>query len=279
MRAAHSRGRTAFVAVAAVLILTGCTNLAAIRDFASASAESAQYTKLVRDYVETPTRIVRYVPADQQASWEAIAAQRKDQETRLLVFQAAIEDYMDAVGQLAADQVVAYDASVDALGKAVTNARFASAGEAEAMTGIAKVLVKAATDGWRRRQLRQLIGDGDAPFQTVVAALRTIVERGFGESLENERAAINAHYRTLARESSDKAGIAALQEWQERRLAEVGDRQGAVEAYRAILVKIGEGHGALYENRDHLSSKQVLADMHQYSKDVKKLFNAVRGFK
>jgi hypothetical protein len=279
MRAVPTRGRTTFVAVAALLILTGCTNLAAIRDFASASAESAQYTKLVRDYVETPTRIVRYVPADQQPSWRAIAAQRKDQEPRLLVFQAAIEDYMDAVGQLAADQVVAYDASVDALGKAVTNARFASAGEAEAMTGIAKVLVKAATDGWRRRQLRHLIGESDAPFQAVVAALGTIVERGFGESLENERAAINAHYRTLVRESSDKAGIAALQEWQERRLAEVGERQRAVEAYRAILAKIGEGHGALYKNRDHLSSKQVLADMHRYSKDVKKLFNAVRGLK
>lgn len=262
--------------VVALTLAQGCANLSAIREFADVSTESAQYTRLVTDYVGSPARQKRYQPASQHELLDRIATERAAQGERLLLRHRLIEEYMDALGRLAADETVTYDKKLDALGNAVKGNRFADAKEADAFAAIAKILTKGVADHWRQKQLKELITVSNEPFQVVVDSLRVVVENGFGGDLPNERAAIEKYCGTLIMQSSDKAGIAALREWCDLRLSVIGVRAKAIEAYTQILRKIAEGHQRLYDGRNDLSKELLLRDMNHYSKDLQKLFNTIR---
>lgn len=275
-RIARSRPATVFLLV--VLVLTqGCADLSAIREFANISSESAQYTKLVTDYVESPTRQKRYQPPSQHERLDRIAATRAAQQDRLLLRQSLIEEYMDTLGRLAADEAVTYDKELDALGNAVKEKKLANAKEADAFSAVAKVLVKGVTDHWRQKQLKELIATSNEPFQVVVESLQVFVESGSGGDLLDEKAAIQSYYDTLDRASNDKAGKEALKEWRDLHLAAIDARMKAIESYAQILRKIAEGHQKLYDGRDDFSKELLLRDMRRYSKDLKRLFNEIRA--
>lgn len=255
----------------------GCANLTAIREFASISAQSAEYTTLVTQYAESPERQKRFQPSDQYKRLDQMSRDRAAQKDRLLLRHSLIEEYMDALGQLAADELVTYDKEIDALGKAVADNKFAGENDAGAFASISKILFRAAADGWRQKKLRELITGSNSSFQEVIGALKRIVDQGFAGDVENEKAAMQNYYQTLIRSSKDRAGIAALEEWRDTRLAEVGARGRAISNYSEVLSKIASGHQELYNKRDDLDNKELLRQMSRYAKDLRKLFDTIKS--
>lgn len=266
-----------FLLTGLLVLGVGCANLAAITEFADISAQSAAYTGLVTQYVEFPERQKRFQPSSQHARLEQMSRERAAQKERLLLRQALIEEYMDALGQLAADEPVKYDKEIDALGKAVADHKFAGENDAGAFGSVSKILFRAAADGWRQRKLRELIAESNSPFQDVVGALKQIVDQGFAGDTENEEIAINKYYKTLIVSSTDKAGIAALEEWRDTRLAEVRVRRHAITDYSEVLSKIASGHQTLYDRRDDLGKEEILRQMSRYAKDLRKLFDTLKN--
>lgn len=267
----------AIVAVWVALATSGCANLAAIRQFAATSSDAAQYSRLVSAYVDGPARLKRYEPASAATDLDRRTAERRDQQERLLLRHKLVEEYMDALGALAADDLTSYDKDIDALGAAVRNAKFADQNEAKAFASVSKLLVTAATDRWRQRKLVSLIEEANAPFQTVMGALVTIVETGFVTDVSIERVALGKHYGTLQRESKDPAGLAALAEWQQLREAQLDDHDAAIRNYVVVLKTIAAGHQKLYDSRHELSRVEVQREIGRYTKRLKEAFNAIKN--
>lgn len=265
-----------FIAFASLaLIASACANLTAIREFASTSSDAAQYSQLVVAYVDTPARMKRYEPESQRPVLDREIAERKAQQERLLLRQKLIQEYMDALGQLAGDELTVYDRELDALGNAAKTAKFVDQGEATAFAAVSKVLVLAVTDRWRQGKLVTLIEETDGPFQVVVAALVKVVEQGFSADIANEREALNKYYTGLERQGKDPAGLAALAEWRELREGQIKGHEIAIRNYAIVLKTIAVGHHTLYESRHQLSKPEVQAEIHQYAKRLKEAFNAV----
>lgn len=267
----------AFPLLAVLVLAAGCANLTAIREFASISTESAEYTRLVTDYVESPIRLKRYQSASRHDRLDRDAAARAAQRDRLLLRHRLIEEYMDALGRLAADGAVTYDKELDHLGNAVKERKFTDAKEADAFSVIAKVLVKGIADRWRQKHLKELITTSNEPLQVVVESLRVAVEQGFAGDPLREKEAIRQYYDDLVLESRDKAGIAALEEWRDLRLTEIDTRARSIESYAQILRKIAQGHQQLYDGRDDLSKERLLHEMSRYAKDLRTMFAAIRN--
>ena len=76
---------------------------------------------------------------------------------------------------------------------------------------------------------------------------------------------------------SDSAGIAALEEWRDARLAEVGVRRQAITDYSEVLSKIASGHQKLYDKRDDLDNKDLLQLMSRYAKDLRRRFEMLKN--
>jgi hypothetical protein len=259
----------------------GCANLSAIREFADASAKTAEYTRLVNDYVETPSRQLSYpglrLSESQRQNVEERKKSRQAQKKELLLRQSIIEEYMDTLGELASDDVVTYDKEINRLSEAVSTAKFMEAKEADAYSTLAKLILRASADAWRQGKLKQFIEDGNQPFQIAVQALIKIVEKGFAGDIKDERDFINKHYTSILVESKDKAGIIALEEWNQVKNNALDERSKNITIYIDALTTISKGHQELYDQRNGLSSKILLDTMAQYAEDLQKAYNALNN--
>jgi hypothetical protein len=120
-----------------------------------------------------------------------------------------------------------------------------------------------------------LIEQTEAPFQVVMGAMVTIVEKDFGSDVANERVALDKYYTTLQREGKDPAGLAALAEWREMREGQLRDRDSAIASYTTILKAIAAGHHKLYESRHDLSKPEIKAEIHTYTRRLKEASTAI----
>jgi uncharacterized protein YgfB (UPF0149 family) len=254
----------------------GCVDLKAIQDFANISAESAEYTALVDNYVDFPNRQKRYQPENQHARLDAMTQQRMTRKTELILRHKIIEEYMEALGELAADGIVDQTEELSQLTTALKSQAGTNPAETEAFGKIAGILTKAVSDGWRKRQLQELIGQSNAPLQQILKSLKHIVSDGFGGDLQNEEFAIQNYYGTLIANSSDLAAKAALAEWQEVRVATLADHSQALHAYATLLDKIAEGHQKLYDERKNLDAEQLLKQMKHSVKELKDLLDTIK---
>ena len=261
-------------------LIYGCANLSAIREFAKISASTAEHTQLTNEYVQWPQTQKRYQPTGEYESLERMAAQRKLQEKTLLVRHSLIEEYMDALGRLAADDVVTYDKEVDTLGKAAKEAKFTDEKEEAAFNSVVKILLTAATDAWRQSKLKTFVKMSNSDIKVVITGLKQIVDEGFLGDLQAENETVRKYYETIILESTDKAGIAALSEWREVKLESIAKRRKAIETYSLSLQKISDAHQKLYDAVlvDSITSKEFLGQMSRYAKDIRTTYSAITSF-
>ncbi len=264
-------------AMVLVAFTQGCTtNLKPIQDFANLSAESAQYTTLVDEYLEFPNRQKRYQPPNRHANLDAMAQDRAAQESALLLRQSIIETYMKSLGRLAADEVVDNTEELANLSAALESQTPTSPEEAEAFKKIAGIVTTVAVKRWRQDQLQNLIEQANTPIQQVLESLHRIVSDGFGGDLQTEEASIQNYYTTLTMESQDPAGKAALAEWKDFRLSQVHERSEAVQTYGKVLDNISQGHQRLFDQRQNLTKKEVLQQVGNSVKDLRSLLETIK---
>ncbi len=255
----------------------GCTtNLKPIQDFASLSAESAQYTTLVDEYLDFPKRQKRYQSPSRHANLDAMAQDRATQQSALLLRQSILEAYMESLGRLAADEIVDNTEELAKLSAALESQAATNPKETEAYKKIAGVITTVAVKRWRQDQLKDLIEQSNPPIQQILESLQRIVSDGFGGDHQTEEAAIQNYYTTLTMESQDPAGKAALAEWKEFRMSQVLERAEAVKTYSQVLANISEGHQRLFDHRKDLSKKEVLQQVGDSVKDLRSLLETIK---
>lgn len=253
----------------------GCVNLKAVQDFANISAESAEYTSLVDNYLDFPQRQKRYQPDNQHALLDAMAQERMTQKTELLLSYEIIQEYMEALGELAADGIVDQTKEFSQLTTALQTQAGTSPGETEAASKIAGFLTRAITEGWRQKQIQELIKQTNGSLQDHLTMLIGIV-KGYELSETIELDNIKRYYKTKIFESKDPAGIAALKEWQKLREGASADRTHTIQTYASLLQKIGEGHQKLYDNRKDLDKAQIVKQIKQSVKELKDLLKTIK---
>jgi hypothetical protein len=237
----------------------GCVDLKAIHDFAKISAESAEYTSLVDHYLDFPNRQKRYQPPERYAQLEAMAQERLTQQSALLLRHQVIEEYMEALGNLASDDIVDQSKELSNLTRTLQTQAGTNPAETEAFGKMAEILTNAISDKWRKRQLQELIERSNGPLQTIVKSLKQIIRDGFAGDAQDEQFAIQSYYRTKIAQSTDPAGIAALREW-----------------YVEVLNEISEGHQKLYDARKDLTAGQLLKQIKHSAKELQDLYASIK---
>jgi len=259
-----------------LFVVQGCANLKAIQDFAALSADSAEYTTLVNDYIESPQRQKQYQPESRHADLDRMVQERADQKSLLLLRHAVVEKYMAALGALAADEAVENSEEISQLASALQSQLGTNPKETQSFEKMATILTKVASDRWRQRQLRDLIEQSNEPVQQILGSLQQIIAEGFDGDLEIERAAMRNYYMTLIMESNDPAGKAALQEWHAFRLEKIRDRRESLQQYATLLQSIAEEHQQLYDQRHDLTNPNLLKQVGERVKDLRKLLSLVK---
>lgn len=264
-------------------LLGGCANLQAVQEFGQISSLSAGYTRLSDDYARSPLINKTYTleaESQQRDVLDGEYQQRLPQAARLQVHHKVVSSYMAALAELASDDVPTGAEEVDGLVDAAIKANYLDAASVAPARAIGKLLTDATLNGYRHRELKKVIAEGNQPIQAVLASLVQSMQ-AFDASLRIERANANRYYRSLharARENN-REPVAAEQAWASLNAANAlfDERERAIPLYIESLRRIAIAHQALYDGRDNLDNKQLLADLRRYTKQIRSAYSAVRA--
>jgi hypothetical protein len=257
-----------------------------VREFAKTSAATADNKRIVADYVSSPERQKRFQPQRAAPALDEFARQRKEQQAILEGAQTVLVEYLNALGNLAADALPQVDSEIEALRKSLETAKFVGDGDAAigketatAASTIAKVLVREALEHWRQAHVRALVKETDASIQTLVEGLREVVVEDFARSLAIEEEAVRKYFEksisdALAHDQPDSAPPLARILWLDRKDQNAA-RQNALSNYAAALAKIGTGHADLRANVGKFEDKALEERLRRYAKDLQTLYKAM----
>lgn len=263
------------------LALTGCANLGAIQEFGALSADSASYTALTDDYLTSPERSKRHTLRLDDAKRATLAQQAKaraPQRAQLQLYHTTVTAYMAALAALAADEVTSYDGQLDPLVDAASKGGLIAGDKAGMVKSISKLLADAATNAYRQRELKRLIANGNAPLQGVIADMHRIMA-GFDSAVADEAEQYEDYYDALITLAGKKEPVAAELLWAQREATLLGldQRKRAIPRYAETLRMIAVAHQSLFDNRDRIANKEVLAQLRKYTTAIRHSYKQARA--
>jgi hypothetical protein len=185
---------------------------------------------------------------------------------------AVLALYMDALGELADDDVADTGAQRSALQTSIAGIPDVTPTE-KAAAGALLAALDSALDGWRRHKIDGLIRQADPSVQLLTAYLTRVTRavaaaEGAGARLGDaywERSACHADEGTKSllfeREAAEDAAIAAL--------------QARADAAAKVYARIGAGHAAMASNSGRLTGRALKAILRR---DLPTLNNAAKAF-
>jgi hypothetical protein len=269
---------------AVVLALSGCTNLDAVRSFATTSATAVENREVVADYAQAPALLGRLAPADRSAELASQAKERAKQRAKLSAVQGVLGHYFRTLADLAASNLPSANAEIGALTAAAEEAKGAVGAGAvansmiDAAGSIAKVLTRLSLDGWRQARIAEVVREADPSVQKVVAGLSEVVLTDFSASLDQEAEAIRSYFGTAfadAKGHGEEDGCGRLARYLEAEALDgVQARRLKLRPYAEALARVGKGHAELAANGAKLDGKALVEMLRQLSKELTTLANA-----
>jgi hypothetical protein len=274
-----SKARMAVAILTLALAVAGCVDNSAVVTFSRICAQSASYTAIVSDYVDSAARELRYEPnnADLQQMQEEAKGNQKD----LLALQQVVVDYMAAIGCLAGEQKGGVSAGSKAVVNSMVTTRLIPPSDKDAAASLADLLAGLVTQGYQESQLRSIIEKSNGPFQSLIRTLKKFVGTEYPARLDAEESRLR---QTLYEDIADNNQLGADQRpaktlasiLYSERSVDLEAKKANAKAYLPILEKIAAGHQALYDGRDRLNAKELVAQLKGYTDDIKTLYNRVK---
>lgn len=275
-----------------MLIIGGCGNrddLARIQKFAGLSNKAADGFPIVaNDFYLSCLRsahnkaflpisqvnpVVTRIKLEQECSEDL---QLQDLGSRLIEANGVLVAYASSLGKLAADDVVDYSADLNNLQGELSKLPNINTSQVEGGVNIAKILLRAATDGYRREKLKEVIVSTDEDLQKFVGGIKTIINGAYiGVYLKNEESLINGYYGdyitnlTNNRSEGDTQALTVLlleldNKWATSK-EKVEQKRNLARDYVGILDSISQSHSAL--------SKMFAKGKSPSSKEMRKMLD------
>jgi hypothetical protein len=247
------------VAVATFLLaLNGCVNLDDAAGLSKLSDEARiSLPRVSNDVAGTCARqntLFENTPPAERPP----AAQAQDCEpyqeiaNHLAKDESVLADYFDALGKLASNEPMAYDATITANVTATganpsLSANTVSAGNAA--QSILKSLADAATKGYREKQLAQLIQQNDPAIQSLTQALKKVITVDYALLLSNEELSLDTFYQgpMASAQPTERLTLILVQRQYAHDKSAMQSRKDNIAAYGRIMDDISALHGKLKE--------------------------------
>jgi hypothetical protein len=161
-----------------------------------------------------------------------------------------LADYFDALGKLASNEPMSYDATInenvtDIGANTALSANTATAGK-DAQS-ILNSLADAATRGYREKKLGQLIQQNDPAIQSLTQALRKVITVDYALLLSNEELSMDSFYQgpMASAQPSERLTLILVQRQYAHDKSAMQSRKENIAAYGRIMDDISALHTKL----------------------------------
>jgi hypothetical protein len=239
-----------------LVALNGCVNLDDAAGFSKLSDEArVALPKVSNDVSGTCARqntLFSNTPAaERDTSQHAQDCQPyRNVADHLAKDENVLADYFDALGKLASNKPLSYDATIDT-NVASTSANTALSANTISATndaqGILKALADAATKGYREKQLGQLIEQNDAAIQSLTKALKKVITVDYALLLSNEETTTDNFYKgpMAAANPNERLALILVQRQYAHDKDALQSRKDAIADYGKVMDDIAALHSKL----------------------------------
>ena len=161
-----------------------------------------------------------------------------------------LADYFDALGKLASNEPLSYDAAIEENVAATKLNSALSANTASAGNDaqrILKSLADAATKGYREKQLGQLIQQDDPAIQSLTQALKRVITVDYALLLANEEVSLDTFYKgpMAGAQPTERLTLILVQRQYAHDKSAMQSRKDNIAAYSRIMDDISALHAKL----------------------------------
>jgi len=170
-----------------------------------------------------------------------------------------LADYFEALGKLASNQPMNYDATIS---ESVSATRANSALSDDTITAsndaqkIMKALADAATRGYREKQLGQLIQQTDPAIQSLTQSLKKVITVDYGLLLSNEELSLDTFYKSpmASAQSNERLALILVQRQYAQDKTVLQSHKDDIATYGKIMNDIAALHTKLKLEADKKAS-------------------------
>lgn len=264
-----------------ITFLTGCANLQYVSDFSQTAITGIEkYETLPHSFTENCLEQCRQTHIKNldihQVNCSCTNDIKADSITRILY--ATIRDYFYALSSISANELTQYRTAdfTETLSTGSFGPVELDADDVEAYAKLSTVLLRAFSDGYRRKEIRKLIVQADGAVQTLLHYLDLNISGNLKGKLTVEKALAKNFYFDLINDKN-------LSVYERTKFAEdyfgkidaISVKEAALTSYSAVIQDIAKGHAALKDNIDHLSDHEIKNLLGRYSVQLHK---AIRSF-
>lgn len=249
------------VLLSSLLLVQGCVNLEAVRDFSKQSAALTSASDALDYRLAWPERrkeyddIAKSLPpkGGTPASGPTLPATKMDkaQEKTIKSVHIALASYMEKLGELADDKIIDVSPKVDGLVKNLDNLPDSDDDrkKSNAAYGAILKLLKLPLDAYRQAKIKDLIIENDDSVQQLTNLLAAQT-KNISMSIESERGNVLLWLKETDRKYPQQASL--MYAIQKRNVkSEIEEKYKgkaeAINSYSAALTKIGETHHDMAE--------------------------------
>lgn len=276
--------------IAAALLISGCVNLKAVREFAATSADLTDYKAVTARYATSAERQLQELPAHKRfdatrSNLQKLQAVTAQDKVSLLKLHAATTGYMAALAALAGDDAYSLSAEIDQVSGAIaaSDQLKIDATHVQAYGNIVKKVVSWIVAAEQARDVKNMVRTYGADMDKLLEAMQ-VATQTYGFVLEQEAAtsAAVAAYREAHWDAPMPGDINLTPGRREvvatlLRRSNLAQETAQAEALRsqkaaaAGLAEVREAHRALLINIDRLKAKDVQALLKKATSDLKSI--------
>lgn len=261
------------VSLSAAVVLTACSNLKEVKEYAAESAKFSSYNELTVRFRDTYSREQPYLSGEAEKIAQATDLGRKAAYDDLVKLQKSVSLYMETLARISGDDSFSVAKELDALkGGIKAHPDFkVNTKEVDAVVNITQVIAKWVTSTYQEQAVRKMIKEGNDPLQTLLVGMGSLT-RIYKATNENERKSVLGLLETniaFADPKKDALLIALARAHIQAKTTEYNSVQAKYELAEKGLKNIAEGHKHLYENLDKLSKTEVRSSISKLAKDIK----------
>lgn len=260
--------------VAVSLILGSCVNLRHIGEFSETAIDGiGQYETLATSFSEVCLQDGRQESIRtfdiHSTDYDCVQNQKADSITQ--VIYKATRSYFYGLSDLSQNELTKY--RTDDLTQTLATGDFGpvklNETDVKAYSDISKLLLRAFTDGFRRKKIKEYVTQAHGPLLKLLQFLEDNLEGNLSGKLNVRKSSLKNFYFDFIKDKklSDYERTKFAEDYFDR-ITEITAKQKELEAFSEILKDIKKGHTTLYNHVGHMTDEEVRAALASYGRQM-----------
>jgi hypothetical protein len=261
--------------------LFGCVSLSEVHNYAASSVialnKMSDIDYSFKDYCQQDCELQQLRIGEIRPSFNCTCEKpAADADEAIHKIHATIISYLQAIEQLSNNNGFSYDVSgLTAAVRKSTLLKLSDQQSANA-TKAGNFIARSATSFYRKKKLKQYLGEADSIFQDLTATFIYLIDNRLRAQLKFEYDARIPNIKQMVDNSGDKAMKQILIKLYLDEKAYYNKHNALIDTYVTLLKSVQNGYHELYLHRYNLKDQNTKEVMQHYSEDLQYIMSGVK---